>query len=419
MTNRVAESASDAGPAGGLRHILVATVIAGGIGYLIQFLVPVFAPDSYLEFATAWSAIYLVVTCLSGIQQELTRASRGETSGSGFRTWALFTIIAAAAATAAVALIFGIGAPRLFPVDSAAFVGIVALSAFGYCLVAAVSGAVYGLKHWRAVAGMTIADALIRAATIAGALLAGGAAVLLGWATAIPFVLAVAAIWLWTGGRIRHQLAIDVPLARLFRNSSATVLASLSTGALISGLPLLLKAFAPDAGADVLASLILVITLTRAPLVVPLLALQGYLVVSFRDGEHAAARVLRWVVVVLAAVVILAALAALLGPMLMSWLFGTFTTVSPLYFSIIVLSAGLTGVMCITGPAVLAANRHAWYTSGWAVSAIVSVLVLLLPIDASTRIIIALLGGPLIGAIVHVIAVRGQRPSSTQSTRWI
>lgn len=404
-------TAPDGRPSG-LRHILAATVVAGGIGYLIQILVPALAPASYLTFATLWSAIYLVVTCLSGVQQELTRASSADGSGSGFRTWLAFTLLAAVTATGAVALIFGLSGTHLFPADTGLLVGAVAAAAFGYCLVAAVSGAVYGLRDWPAVAGMTIADSLIRAVTITIALLAGGSAVALGWATALPFLLAVIVVWLWVGRRVRRFLSIDVPLRRLIRNSTATVLASLATGMLISGLPLLLNAFAADAGPALLASLILAITLTRAPLVVPLLALQGYLLVSFRhQSTPVAGRVLRWVAVMLTAVVALAALAAFLGPPIMGWLFPSFQALPALDLALIVLSAGLTGAMCITGPAVLAANRHSWYTAGWAISAVMSVVVLVLPVEPHARILAALLIGPLAGALVHVFAVRRQRGS--------
>lgn len=400
-------------PTGGLRHILVATVIAGAIGYLIQFLVPILAPTSYLTFATAWSAIYLVVTCLSGLQQELTRASRVDDTGSGFGTWIRFALVAAVAATAIVSVIFSVAGSRLFPGDTASFVVAIATAAFGYSLVAAVSGAVYGLKDWSAVAGMTVADSVIRAIAIAAALLAGGGALLLGWATALPFLIAVAAVWLWVGRRIRSSLALDVSFGRLLRNAGAAVVASLATGALISGLPLLLRATGSDLSPGLLASLILGITLTRAPLVVPLLALQGYLIVSFRDDlGRVALRVLKWIALFLAVVIVLAGVAALLGPLIMDWLFPDFVRLSAIDLALIVLSAGLTGLMCITGPATLAANRHSWYTAGWVVSAVITITALLLPIDAQLRVYAALLIGPLAGAVVHLIAVNSQRAAA-------
>lgn len=399
----------DAAP-NGLRHILIATVIAGGIGYAIQLVVPVIASDSYLSFATMWSATYLIVTCLSGIQQEITRAASFGERGTGFRTWSWFTVTAALAAAVIVMAVLGALGGQLFPESPAVVASAIAIAAFGYALVAAISGAVYGLKDWPAVAGMTIADSSIRVVTIALALVLGAGAVGLAWATALPFLLAAVAIWLWAGSRVRAHLTIDVDLGELARNAGATVLASLSTGALISGLPLLLNSFASDAGSAMLASLVLVITITRAPLVVPLVALQGYLIVNFRDRRNAvAATIIRWIGLVAAAVVVLAALAALVGPPLMAWLYSSFVQLGPLDFALIVVGAGFTGLLCVTGPAVLAARRHAWYTAGWAVSAAATVLILLLPLDPHGRILAALLIGPIAGVVVHLLAMR--RPS--------
>lgn len=406
MADRTDEQAAQ----GALRYILLATVIAGAIGYLIQFAVPIFAPDSYLTFATTWSAIYLVVTCVSGIQQEITRAARPDPSGAGYPTWLTFTISAAAVVAVGVSAVFALIGPRVFPSDTVAFVLILALASGGYALVAALSGALYGLGAWPAVAGMTVSDSAVRLLTIAGALLAGAGATKLGWAIAMPFAVAVAGMWLWTGRRVKMGLGLDVGIGRLARNSVATVLASLATGALISGLPLLINAFASDAGSELLAVLILAITLTRAPLVVPLLALQGYLVVSFRDrADRIASMIVRWVILVLALVVVLALLAALIGPALLSAVFPSFSSLPAADLALIVVSAGLTGVMCITGPAVLAGNRHTWYTAGWAVSALATLVILMLPFDAHSRILTALLVGPVMGSAVHMTAVRRAR----------
>src|SRR6218665_2241357 len=193
----------------GLRYILLATVIAGAIGYAIQLIVPVLAPDAYLTFATMWSATYLVVTCLSGIQQEITRAARADDLSSGFRPWVTFTLVAAVTATTAVTIIIGLLGSQLFPEGAVPIVAAIAFAAFGYTLVASVSGAVYGLKDWPAVAGMTIADSVIRAVTIAVALLSGATAALLGWATAIPFLLAASSPSVWVGGRVLSPLCFD------------------------------------------------------------------------------------------------------------------------------------------------------------------------------------------------------------------
>ncbi|MFD6697515.1 MULTISPECIES: hypothetical protein [unclassified Microbacterium] len=398
---------SDQAQAGrGLRTVLLATVLAGGVGYLIQALVPpLLTQINYLAFTTFWSATYLVVSCLAGVQQELTRASRSGASGTGYRTWRLFAVSASVTAALVVAAIFSMIGGHIFPVDTIALVAAITIAAFGYCLIAAVSGALYGVQDWPGVGGMTVADSLIRAATLGIALLMGGTAAMLGWAVAVPFLLAVIVVWLWRGRRISGRLQLDVGLSQLLRNTSATLIASLATGALISGLPLLLRALASDAGVGFLASLILVISLTRAPLVVPLVALQGFLLVHFRENRHHAASVLRWVGGLLLIVSGLSALAAWLGPVILHALYPGFDPLSGVVFAAIVASAGLTGVLCITGPALLAASRHRWYVAGWLVSALMTVVVLAAPGDAQLRILVALVAAPVVGAVVHGVAL--------------
>lgn len=405
---RMAES-TPRGSAGALRKLLAATVVAGILGYLIQFAVPLLAPGSYLTFATMWSATYLVVGSLSGIQQELTRASRprDDRLSSGFRTWARTSAAAAVAVAGAVAAIFSVLGGRLFPDETLPLVCAVVVAAIGYTLVATISGALYGVQNWTAASGMTMLDASLRALAIGGVLLAGGGTVGLGWATAAPFALAAAVLWLLAGKQIRNDLHLDVDMSKLMRNVAATVIASLATGILISGLPALLRMLAPDAGDALLASTILLITLTRAPLIIPLLALQGYLLVMFRDhaAGRALGRIMLWSTAVLATAGLFAATAAWLGPSVMSWLFPEFTILSSGTLAAIVLSAGLTGVLCVTGPAVLAAARHRWYVAGWVTSAAITIGLLLAPLDAVTRITLALLLGPLGGVAVHAFAI--------------
>ncbi|WP_295011508.1 hypothetical protein [uncultured Microbacterium sp.] len=394
----------------GLRTILLATVLAGGIGYAIQALVPpLLTRSSYLTFTTFWSATYLVVSCLAGVQQELTRASHSGSTGDGYRTWRSFTAVVAVIAAAIVLVVFLILGPRIFSTDAVALVLALAVATFGYCLVAAVSGALYGVRDWRGVGGMTIADSLLRAGTIGVALLLGASPVLMGWAIAVPFLIAVIVIWAWRGRDVAAHLSLDVGRGQLFRNTSATLVASLATGALISGLPLLLRAFAPDASEGWLASLILVISLTRAPLVVPLIALQGYLLVQFRDSRNHVAVVLRWVGALLALIAVLGALAWWLGPLLLNAFYPRFEALPGGVFSAIVASAGLTGVLCITGPALLAAGRHRWYVAGWVLSAMVTVAALSTPGEPSVRILVALVAAPIAGAVMHAVGLARTR----------
>lgn len=390
----------------GLAFVLGATVVAGGIGYVIQAVVPAFVgADEYIAFSVFWSVVYLVVSGLSGIQQEVTRAAHPGT-GTGTSTLARFALLCAVGSAIVVVATSLLWAPLAFSADVLSPVASVAVAAVGYSFVAALSGALYGVRHWPGVAGMTVIDAAVRLVAVLVSLLLGAELAALGWAVALPFAVAALLVWLWTGRSIRRGLDLDTDLRGLFGNSARTVGAAIATGVMISGLPFILGLTARDAAPGLLASLILVITLTRAPLVIPLVALQSYLVVTFRD---AAAQVRRRVALfsggMLAVTVVLSALAILVGPWVIGLLYGDRYALPPLAYAAIVASAGLTGVLCITGPAALALGRHTLYLLGWVVASLVTIGCLLLPLPELPRVLAALLAGPVAGIAVHAVAL--------------
>jgi len=401
-------------PRGGLTYVLGATVVAGAIGYVIQAVVPGFiTAQEYVAFGVFWSVVYLVVSALSGIQQELARASHSG-DGSGWPVFRTFALVCAAGAAVLVAVTSPLWAARVFPSDTLTLVAALAFAALGYALVAAVSGALYGVRNWPGVAGMTVSDAALRLIAVIVALVAGAGLTALGWAVAVPFLAAAVIVWAFTGRSVVRSLALDADLRGLGRNSVRTVGAAIATGLMISGLPFLLGVTVQeDASATLLASLILVITLTRAPLIIPLLALQSYLIVSFRDAGHRVGRrVAVWGGGLAALTAVLALAAAFVGPWLIDLLYSGRYELPPGAYAAIVASAGLTGLLCITGPAVLSEGRHTAYLAGWAAASVVTVACLLVPLGPLERVLLSLLAGPVVGVVVHAVALaRGSRVS--------
>jgi O-antigen/teichoic acid export membrane protein len=404
-----------------LAYVLAATAIAGAIGYIIQALVPGFVGASeYVAFSVFWSIVYLVVSALAGLQQEVTRATHMRAAGEppGWRVIGAFGLCASAIALALLGASSPLWAPSLFGAQSAPLVIALLVGAVGYSFVALLSGALYGVRDWGGVAAMTVTDSAIRLCLICGALMIGAGTVVLGWAVALPFAIAVVSVWLFTGRRVRRDAAIDVGLRGLARNSISTVLASTATGLMISGLPFLLGITRQGIAPGLLASLILVITLTRAPLVIPLLALQSYLVVTFRDHPASARRrVVVWSAALVGASVVLAAAAIWVGPWVVNLLYGDRYALPSAAYAFIVLSAGLTGLLCITGPAVLAAGRHGWYLAGWATASVALVVLLSAPLARPEGILVALVAAPLFGVGVHAWGLRARSGASTSRLR--
>ena len=56
----------------------------------------------------------------------------------------------------------------------------------------------------------------------------------------------------------------------------------------------------------------------------------------------------------------------------------------------------------------LATGRHRAYSSGWAASALVAVGLLLTPLPIVDRILVSLAVGPVVGVLLHVLALRAQ-----------
>ncbi len=401
----------------GLVYILGATVVAGAVGYVIQAIVPAFTTAAeYIAFSVFWSAVYLVVSAVSGLQQEVTRASHPRRDGeSGWRALQWFALGAAGACAVIVAASSPAWAPGVFRSDTVALVAALVVATVGYAFIAVLSGAYYGLRNWPAAAGMTVVDAGLRLVAIILALIAGWSVAGLAWAVAIPFAVSFLVMFTITQRRIRSAIAVDSSPATLAAHSVSTVGAALATGVMISGLPLLLGVTEAGLGQSTLAALVLVITLTRAPLVVPILALQSYLIVTFRDHpDSAGGRVLRWGAALLIATAALSAAGAFIGPAVVQWLYAGRYFLEPIAYATIIASAGLTGVLCLTGPAVLAAGRHGQYVAGWAAASATLVIGLALPVSGIWGVLVPLLISPVVGVVVHAVALRTPRAVAAQ-----
>jgi O-antigen/teichoic acid export membrane protein len=168
----------------------------------------------------------------------------------------------------------------------------------------------------------------------------------------------------------------------------------------------LLKLTSNDLGAQG-GVIILAVTLTRAPLLVPLTAMQGNLIVHFVDERTDRLRALVVPAAIIGGIGAVGVLAAgIVGPWLLRVAFG------PQYDANSALLAWLTGaavaiaMLTLTGAAAVAAALHRAYSLGWVGATVASGLLLLLPLPLETRTVVGLLCGPLVGIGVHLLALR-------------
>ncbi|MET0862058.1 MAG: hypothetical protein ABW091_13635 [Microbacterium sp.] len=394
--------------ASGLRNILVATAIAGILGYVVQLLAPALlaSDESYITFSVYWSTMYLFVAALSGVQQEITRGAREVDGGAPRSPLGRYTIIVAAVSLSAVIVMAALLGPLILPGSTVVLAAALGVGVIGYILVAVLGGVLYGLRLWAAVAALTISDALFRAVLVVVGLLAGWSAELIAFAISIPFGLAFLAVWLGVRRAVSGRVVLDVPLRRMLTNTLGTVLAAAAMGVLMNGLPTLLGITSREADPAVLAGLILAITVTRAPIVVPLLALQSYFLSILRGrGPVLRRRIFIALGVTAAGVAVLSCAAALVGPWAIGVISGGRFTISAAMMATITAGAGLVAMMCITGPALLAQDRHVPYAAGWVVAAALTPIALLLPIALDARVALTLLVPPVVGLTVHLVAI--------------
>lgn len=392
--------------------ILLATVIAGGCGYVANVLVGATrsSPADYVVFGVFWSALYLVVSTLSGIQQEVTRATHarpvGEiaTTANPVRNFALAAAVVAFAAVVGSSLLWG-GA--VFPDTGWTFVLPIAVGGASYVIVAAVAGTLYGLSVWWGIALLIVVDGVLRLIGIVVAVVFGWGDAAVAWAVVLPFPLTPVILWWVLRRTVVGRAVLDVGYPALIRNVASTILASAAIGLMISGFPLILRVTSPGASETEMGTLVYAINLVRAPLVVVVLSLQSYMVVRFRNAPHHAVAVFFRLAGVIAAVAVIAAVVAwfVVPPLLRLFdydLDGWVVTG-------LVLSSGLLGILCVSGPLALSRSQHGVYTAGWVAAVLVTIGVLLLPGDLSTRMVVALAVGPGVGVVTHVIGIATRR----------
>jgi hypothetical protein len=189
------------------------------------------------------------------------------------------------------------------------------------------------------------------------------------------------------------------------RGAAHSIAAAGASAILVMGFPVLLKATSGDMGATG-GVVILAVTLTRAPLLVPLTAMQGNLIAHFVDQRSERLRALVAPAVFVAALgAVGVVLAGVFGPWLLRVAFGEEYRAGGALLAWLTTAAIVMALLTLTGAAAVAAALHRAYAAGWISATVASMLLLLLPLGLETRTVIALLCGPMVGIAVHLGAL--------------
>jgi len=193
--------------------------------------------------------------------------------------------------------------------------------------------------------------------------------------------------------------------ATFLRGAGHSISAAGASAILVMGFPVLLKATSGDLGAAG-GVVILAVTLTRAPLLVPLTAMQGNLIAHFVDQRSSRLRALVAPAALVAGIgAVGVAAAGLLGPWLLNVAFGDEYVAGGPLLAWLTAAAVAIAMLTLTGAATVAAALHRAYALGWIIATVTAVGLLLLPAGLETRTVIALMCGPLVGIAVHVAAL--------------
>ena len=75
---------------------------------------------------------------------------------------------------------------------------------------------------------------------------------------------------------------------------------------------------------------------------------------------------------------------------------------------VLTFASACTGALMVTGAATLACEQHKGYVLGWATASVGAFGVLwLAPLSLEAGVCVALIAGPLLGGLVHLVSLRG------------
>lgn len=374
---------------------------------MLLLAAPALGPADYSTFAIFWSVLYFTTGTLFGVQQEITRSVRAAATSSqpeGVRVVVVGAIVAIAIFAIVLGTSFSWG-PLLFAEESLAMTFCILVGTIFYSVFAIVEGALSGRGQWAAYSWLMVADAVVRLALVVVVIVVS--ATLAGLAVATVAAMAVGVLAL-SGRRFRQAFIAfgDSPLRPAMARIGSSVVATASTAALVTGFAAMIKFAVPEAPAKELGVIILVVTLTRAPILMPINAYLGLAVSSFYDNRSQGIKVIvKPGLLIVGVGAVLSAAAAILGPWLITLLFGPEFSAPGLVIGLATGAATLIGVLSLTGAAALAFNRHREYVLGWIIAAGAAVLLLTIPIGLTERVLIALLVSPVVGIGFHLAAL--------------
>lgn len=371
--------------------------------------------ETTTEFNAYWGLFFAATGVLGGIMQETTRAvstaREQNTTPSGNPT--ARPLLVALGIGVITAVLIAASGPlwigQLMRTEHVTGIALLAVGLLSYAIQAAVAGVLSGCQLWRQYATMIALDSGVRMVI---ALVAWQA----GWGLLTFLVITVigAASWLVIAAtspeaRVALRSLTDVPPRTFFTRVGTAMVASGANAVLITGFPTLVRLTNPDTTGQAVtaAAVIYAVTLTRAPLLVPLQQFQSAMIVHFVKHRDTPLRALiRPLGFVWAVGLVGAAGAWLVGPWLMEFLLRQSAFAVPgSVLAMLTIGATCTASLMVAGSATIAYERHNLYLVGWLVATGAAIGLLLLPLPLATSASLALIVGPLLGLALQGVGM--------------
>ncbi|MCV7405118.1 hypothetical protein H5P31_10985 [Mycobacterium marseillense] len=412
----VTEISASQGPVarGSMARVGTATAVTALCGYGVIYLAARdLAPSGFSVFGVFWGAFGLVSGAAFGLLQETTREVRACSVGGPYlevaptkRTHPLR--VAALIGVAAAVVIAGtapLWSGRVFVESRWLSVALLCAGLAGFCVHTTLLGMLAGINQWTQYGALMVTDAVIRVAIAAATVVLGWHLTGFLWATvggAIAWLILLVAS---PATRAAARLLTPGGTATFLRGAAHSITAAGASAILVMGFPVLLKLTSAELGAEG-GVIILAVTLTRAPLLVPLTAMQGNLIAHFVDQRSDRLRALIAPAGIVAGIgAVGVAAAGAVGPWLLRIAFGPQYQASSALLAWLTAAAVAIAMLTLTGAAAVAAALHRAYSLGWVGATVASGLLLLLPLSLQTRTVVGLLCGPLVGIGVHLVAL--------------
>lgn len=407
-------------PRSNIPWVGVSSVVAAGSGYAI-FLISarVLPVDQNADFLAFWGVLFGLFGVLTGLMHEATRAAKAASlSPTSTRPGARIVLTSVLIGGLGAALL-ALGAPWWVPAfvpDSspALALGLVVATVL-YAGHVGTAGTLGGRGFWGSYSGLAGGEAMLRLSVVVAAALLGFGLHGLELAAISGTVVWLLFVFLTPQGRLALRQRADVGTRKYFKRCGYSMASAASSAVLITGFPALIKLLSDEIEFAAAAPLLLAVSLTRAPILIPLQAFQGVVMTRLMGVDQPAHRVLgKPIAIVLTVGVAGGLLATWLGPVIML-IFGSGYSLNGWWIGLLTFDASLLAVLTLTGTASLAASRHRIYLTGWVTATVVSVGVLALPGPIDLTVVCSLAAGPLVGSAVHVLGLRAAHPASSPS----